>query len=97
MLDHLDDLDADFRRFYGISGIGEEEFGTLSAPRFFALAERSFAYDGVMTYRQEKAKPSPPPSGRADPRYNRGSQDREVPGDRTSVQTDPVLAGLIEF
>lgn len=48
LLDHLDDLDADFRVFYGIAGIGEEIFGDLSGPRFFALAFRTIHFRGVM-------------------------------------------------
>jgi hypothetical protein len=45
---HLDDLDADFRAFYG-----EPDMLALPGPRFFALAERTFAYGGVMTARAE--------------------------------------------
>lgn len=48
VLDHLPDLDADFRVFYGVSGIGREEFGDLTAAEFIQLAERSPAYAGVM-------------------------------------------------
>lgn len=42
-----DDLDADFRRFYRIDGIGDGEYGDLSGPRFLALAERCLAYEGA--------------------------------------------------
>lgn len=43
-----DDLDADFRRFYRIDGIGDGDYGDLSGPRFLALAERCLAYDGAL-------------------------------------------------
>lgn len=42
---HLDDLDADFLRFYG------RDWRELDGPRFFALAERVGAYGGVISYR----------------------------------------------
>lgn len=48
MLQHLDDLDADFRAFYQIAGIGDMEFGDLSSARFFALAERCVCYPGAV-------------------------------------------------
>lgn len=43
MLDHLDDLDADFRVFYRIDDIEQ-----LDSIRFFRLAYRVTAYEGVM-------------------------------------------------
>lgn len=43
VLDHLDDLDADFRVFYRI-----DDIESLTGPRFLALALRVFAYQGVM-------------------------------------------------
>lgn len=46
VLDHLDDLDADFRVFYRI-----DDFEELSGPRFLALAVRAAAYQGVMAAR----------------------------------------------
>jgi hypothetical protein len=48
VLSHLDDLDADFRAFYQIAGIGDMEFGDLSSARFFALAERCVCYPGAV-------------------------------------------------
>jgi hypothetical protein len=42
-------LDADFLAFYGI----DIEIQDLAGPRFFALAERTFAYGGVMARRAE--------------------------------------------
>ncbi len=43
----IDSLDADFRAFYRIDGIAEGRFGGLSAERFFALCERTVAYEGA--------------------------------------------------
>lgn len=43
-LGHLDDLDADFARFYGV------DWQTLTGPRFFSRAQRVTAYGGVMTH-----------------------------------------------
>lgn len=48
MLDHVDDLAADFRVFYGIDIHRDTE---LTGPEFFSLARRVFAYDGVMAVR----------------------------------------------
>jgi hypothetical protein len=47
--DYLDDLDADFRVFYGVPDMLHD----LPGPKFFALAERVFAYGGVMTARAD--------------------------------------------
>jgi hypothetical protein len=49
-LDHLADLDADFLAIYGID-LDEHE---ISAPRYFALAHRLTAYQGVMAARVEE-------------------------------------------
>jgi hypothetical protein len=49
VLDHLDDLDADFLAVYGI----DLERDEISARRYFALAYRLTAYTGVMAALQE--------------------------------------------
>lgn len=51
VLDHLQDLDADFIRFYKIY-----DFYELTFIRFFDLAYRVSAYEGVMTLRQKEAQ-----------------------------------------
>lgn len=51
MLDHLDDLDADFHRYYGISDMYD-----LESVRFFRLAYRVSVYGGVMAHRAEQAR-----------------------------------------
>ena len=44
---HLEDLDADFLRFFRL------DWSTLDAPRFFSLAARVSVYGGMMTFRVE--------------------------------------------
>jgi len=46
VVDHLEDLESDFSVFHRIDNIR-----TLDGPRFFRLALRIFAYDGVMAVR----------------------------------------------
>lgn len=45
VLDYLDDLDADFLRFYRV------DYTDLAGPRFFSLASRVGVYGGMMTER----------------------------------------------
>jgi len=45
---YLDDLHADF---WAIWGIDIHRDTTLTGPEFFAMARRTFSYDGVMTGR----------------------------------------------
>lgn len=52
VLDHLDDLDADFLAVYGI----DLEQADVSARRYFALAQRLPAYQGVMAARYEEER-----------------------------------------
>lgn len=52
VLDHLDDVDADFLAIYGI----DLEQADVSARRYFALAHRLTAYQGVMAARVEEER-----------------------------------------
>lgn len=52
VLDHLADLNADFRVFYRMSWA--EAVRTLSGPELFQLCHRTFAYQGVMRSRAEQ-------------------------------------------
>lgn len=63
MLGHMRDLDADFLAVYGID-LEREEIG---GPRFFALAHRLPAYQGVMAARVEAERSEQPqaPAGSA--------------------------------
>ncbi len=62
MLDHLDDLAADFLAIYRKEIVPEDdEWADLSGPRFFSLAFRVAAYRGVMYCHvgdQERARQS---------------------------------------
>ena len=53
VLDHLDDLEADFLRFYRL------DTDTLTGPRYFRLAHRVSAYGGVMTARVNAEQQQP--------------------------------------
>lgn len=59
VLDYMADLESDFSVFHRV-----EDIHSLDGPRFFRLALRLFAYDGVLTKRlqaeQEKRGPSLP-------------------------------------
>lgn len=59
VLDHLDDLDADFARFYRC------DLYALPGPRLFSRAQRVTAYGGVMALRlqQEAEDAGPLPAG----------------------------------
>ncbi|MEH0586234.1 hypothetical protein QA942_19940 [Streptomyces sp. B21-106] len=77
VLDHLDDLDADFLAVYGI----DLETSEISARRYFALAHRLTAYQGVMAARVEAEREDrPQPSASRTPT-------------RTSSTPAPVGAG----
>lgn len=91
VLDHLDDLDADFRVFYRI-----DDPMSLDGPRFFKLAWRCVAYSGVMARRvekeQEKAEPQRSATG---PAQQRNDGERKVVGS-TQVELDIAMPGLFE-
>lgn len=82
VLDHVADLNADFRVFYRMSWA--EAVRTLSGPELFQLCHRVFAYQGVMRghaerWAREEAE-----------REKRMAGGREVhqriDGDRASIQ-----------
>ncbi len=82
VLDHLDDLDADFRVYYRIDGVGDEDFGDMTGPRFFALASRLPAYGGLM-------------AAVAARRFADLNTDEDLGPE--PLQANPVLAGLIDY
>jgi len=62
VLDHIEDLRADFLAFYRIGPGCPLDLNDLDAPTFFALAHRAAAYGGVMTARmqqQDNQRPRP--------------------------------------
>jgi hypothetical protein len=92
VLDHLDDLDADFRAYYRIDGVGDEEFGTLTGPRFFALAERVFCYGGA-TYHAARMSGGTGPDESGDLLATETVVDSS-PG---VLLTNPDLSALIDY
>lgn len=86
VLDHLPDIEADFRVFYGLD---PEGILNLSGPQFFSLAYRVGAYDGAVTARMHMQEA---PRGSA----TRGA-DKTVEGSRTALESDSALAGLIDW
>lgn len=83
ILDHLDDLDADFRVFYRI-----DDIESLSGPRFIALALRVFAYQGVMAARAA-ALEAP------QQRSHNSTEARMIEGSQRAITADPVLSELV--
>ncbi len=101
-LDFLDDLDADFRAFYRIDGIGDGRFPPdLSAPRFFALARRCSAYMGAMAAalsEEERQKPTLATQPRpAQAVTRKGQQVEMVASDGQTLATHPALAGVMGY
>lgn len=89
VVDHLPDLESDFSAVHGI-----RDMWTLPGPLWLRLAVRMVAYTGVMQARaqglidQQAASPEPVPvEGSSGP----------VPGDRESIESSDVLAGLIDW
>ena len=82
VLDHEDDIDADFLAIYGID-LGADD---LPARRYFALAHRLTAYTGVMAARAEaerEDRPTPatsttPTRTSSTPAPGRDGEAREV-------------------
>ena len=85
-LDHLDDLESDFSAFHRV-----DDISAMDAPRFFRLAPRLTAYQGVMAARlmaeQQEGRGAVPAR----------SDTREVPATRTAFQADPNLVGLVSW
>jgi hypothetical protein len=86
VLNHLDDLDADFRVFYRV-----DDIGTLTGPRFLALALRVFAYQGVMAARVAEQQDTPQQHGQ------HGTEVRQVEPTRAAITADPVLSQLVSW
>lgn len=86
ILEHRRDLEADFRAFYHLS---PAEALALPGPEFFALAYRLDVFPGVMAERRRQAD--------ARNRRNTAPGARLVDSDASTLERDPVLAGLIEI
>jgi hypothetical protein len=78
VLDHQDDIDADFLAIYGI----DLEQADVSAPRYFALAHRLTAYQGVMAARvdqeQDQTSSTTTRTSSTQPAPQGGGENREV-------------------
>jgi hypothetical protein len=85
VLDHLDDLDADFRVFYRV-----DDIEALPGPRFLALALRVFAYQGVMAARAGEQQET---TGT----QRQGTEVRQVEATRAAITADPALSGLMSW
>jgi hypothetical protein len=74
----VSDLDADFLAIYGI----DLEQADVSAPRYFALAHRLTAYQGVMTARvdqeQDQSSSTTTRTSSTQPAQQGGGENREV-------------------
>jgi hypothetical protein len=77
ILDHLDDLDADFLAIYHI----DLERDEISARRYFALAHRLPAYQGVLAARQDAERNEP----RTTPTRTSSAPAPEQRGDTTEL------------
>lgn len=93
VLDYASDLDSDFRVFYRKTW--DEMVATETGPRFFALAYRVGAYDGVMAVRFQEQQDENPAVG-SDPVGASGEAARQMGSTQTELMISP-LGDLMEF
>lgn len=78
ILDHQEDLDADFLAIYGI----DLEQADVSSRRYFHLAQRLTAYQGVMAARvdqeQDRTTSTTTRTSSTQPAQQGGGENREV-------------------
>ncbi len=89
VVDHLADLESDFSAVHGIP-----DMWVLPGPKWLRLAVRLVAYTGVMQARaqgllDQQAASSEPVAVQGPP--------GPVAGDRESIESSDVLAGLIDW
>lgn len=81
MLDHLDDLESDFSVFHRV-----DDIYAMPSARFFRLAERIFAYQGVCALKaqadHEAAQPQPAIASR--------EGERLIDSDPASLKASPL-------
>ncbi|GAB2695870.1 hypothetical protein [Kitasatospora kifunensis] len=90
MLDYLDDIASDLSAFHRI-----DDPELLSGPRYFALAWRLAAYQGVMQSRALAARDEQPASGV--PSHSPAPRGDINPGVRATLQAEPAFAGIFSF
>lgn len=82
VLDHQDDIDADFLAIYGL----DLEHVEISARRYFALAHRLTAYTGVLAARAEEERDQRQPTSTTPTR----TSTADAPAGRGSSETSEV-------
>lgn len=94
MLDYLGDLESDFSVFHRVEAMTE-----LDPRRFFRLAVRLAAYQGVLAARvMEQQQPeNQSGAGSAAPVGRHYSPDRMVAPTRDAIEADPILSGIVSF
>lgn len=93
VLDHLEDLDADFLAFYRIDGIE-----SLTGPRFLSLALRVFAYQGVMAARATAEQEARNPTrGALTAVTSREGGVKQVESSKAAITADPALGPLVSW
>lgn len=80
VLDHADDLDADFLAIYGI----DLDTYDMDGPRYLALAHRLPAYQGVMAARVDEEREDTPASS-SPAQAAQAYQPPQAGGDRREV------------
>ena len=81
VLDHQDDIDADFLAIYGL----DLEHVEISAPRYFALAYRLTAYQGVMAARADEERDDRPAVASTTPTRTQTAPPRQGASETTEV------------
>lgn len=73
VVDYLDDLESDFSVFHRV-----DDIHALDGPRFFRLALRIFAYDGVLTGRLRAEQDNAPGTGGVGGAAGQDQPERQV-------------------
>ena len=95
IVDFLDDIESDFSVFHRV-----DDVWSLPGPRFFRLAWRLAAYQGVMQARAVAEAEEREPAGRS---FEYGQHSAAGggrswnPGTVASIQSDPALQGIFSF
>ncbi|MCW2898573.1 MAG: hypothetical protein JWO67_838 [Streptosporangiaceae bacterium] len=88
LLDYLDDVESDMSSFHRVDDIYE-----MDAPRFFRLAVRLTAYQGVLAARRMAEEQNNGQNGPS----TAGTEAREVQSTRSDFAADPALSSLVSW
>lgn len=94
VVDYLDDIESDFSVFHRV-----DDVWSMSGPRFFKLAWRLPAYQGVMQARavaESERSPVERPFEYGQPSSAAGGVQWN-PGTAQSIQADPAISQLFSF